>query len=77
MNKLEINVSWKFRIKLCYETFQNKTTQARTEKMRNRKRGDKVAAPHEGKEEILPRREFPYAMSFLSSRRGNTEVTWR
>jgi hypothetical protein len=73
-NKLEINVSWKFRIKPCYETFQNKTTQARTEKIRNRKRRNKLVAPHEGKEETLPRPEVPYVMSILSSRRGNMEV---
>ena len=72
--KLEINVSWRFRIKLCYETFQNKTTQARREKMNNKKRRNKVAAPHEGKKETLPRPEVSYGMSTLSSRRGNMEV---
>jgi len=68
-NKLEINVSWRFRIKLCYETYQNKTTQARTVKMRNRKRRNKLVAPHEGKEETLIRPEFPYGMYILFSQR--------
>jgi hypothetical protein len=71
-NKLEINVSWRFRIKLCYETFQNRTTQARTEKMRNRKRRNKVVAPHDGKRKLLHALKFPMECpSFLLA-----EVTW-
>jgi hypothetical protein len=42
--------------------------------MRNRKRRNKVLAPHEGKEENLLRPKVPYAMFILSSRRGNMEV---
>jgi len=59
-NRLEINVSWRFRIRLRYETFQNKSTQARTEKMRNIKRRNKIMTPHEGKGETLPCPEVPY-----------------
>jgi len=42
--------------------------------MRNRKRRNKVVAPHEGKEETLLRPKVSYGMFILSFRRGNMEV---